>query len=97
MLQGEVQAALGQRDAALEQQATLQELLASSERRAATAATAEPSRLGIDSTELVASHTKVSRLSLDVHIVSPMSFIMHSHSVLDCRLVVPCNIVVQCG
>ncbi|KAL0048412.1 hypothetical protein WJX82_002577 [Trebouxia sp. C0006] len=48
VLQGEVQAALDQKvealdqmDAALEQQARLQELLASAERRAATAATAE--------------------------------------------------------
>jgi len=56
MLQRMVQAALGQQDAALGQQATLQELLVCAERRAATAG---PGSHGIDSVKLGTSHIKV--------------------------------------
>ncbi|DBA78187.1 TPA: hypothetical protein ACH3X2_008149 [Trebouxia sp. C0005] len=61
-LQGKVQAALGQRDAALRHQETQQELSASSEMRATTAATsvtAGPESFGISATKLIESHIKV--------------------------------------
>ncbi len=82
MLQGMVQAALGLNDAALGQQETLQELLASAEKRAATAAPAELGSLGINSTKLAKTHIKVSRKCLSVHMVSLISVIVHSHSML---------------
>ena len=88
MLQRMVQAALRQQDAALGQQASLQELLVSAEMRAATAG---PGSHGVDSVKLGTSHikvgTQVSRKCSSVHMVSFICFPVHSHSMLDCQLV----------
>ena len=95
VLQGEVQAALdqkdaalGQRDAAVEEQASLQELLASTERRAAAA---ELGSFANEHTKQASTQIKV-RLSAECHIVLSMPFIMLSHSMLDCQHVARCKL-----